>query len=178
MPHPKKKKPKTSGRNDTLVSGQMLGLAVAEIMKRKKLDRTHDIPYLAGYSQDGRRVYIDRHIPKTFLSRGKRIAVDPFLILHESVEKALLDELGLHYQHAHQIALRAEEAAVRAAGVSWREYDRFMQQFIKEVDSEKLTRIPPDLDVKPYRDEHDTKLLKEMIQCVHREKSAKAQSRR
>jgi hypothetical protein len=27
---------------------------------------------------------------------------------HEIVEKALLDELRLHYLHAHQIAVRAE----------------------------------------------------------------------
>jgi hypothetical protein len=31
------------------------------------------------------------------------------------VEKTLIDQLGLHYLHAHQIASRAEQAAVRAA---------------------------------------------------------------
>jgi hypothetical protein len=65
--------------------------------------------------------------------------------------------------HAHQIALRAEQAAVRAAGVRWRDYDRFMQKFIKEFGDERLTKVPGDLDTKPYRDEHDDDLLQRML---------------
>jgi hypothetical protein len=175
---PSRRVPKSSGRNDTLVSASMLSTAVRAILARKKLDRDHDIPYLAGYSRNGKTIYIDRHIPKTFLTRGRRINVAPFLVLHESVEKSLLDELGLHYQHAHQIALRAEEAAVRAAGVSWREYDRFMQRYVKEVYDEKLRLVPVDLDVKPYRDEHDTRVLREMIEDMKRERAFHARSRR
>jgi hypothetical protein len=156
--------------NDTLVSGEMLTHAVDAISRRIRLDCDHDIPYLAGYSRDGRTIYIDRHLPKTFVCSGKRVAIDRFLILHEAVEKSLLDELGLRYQHAHQIALRAEEAAVRAAGLSWRQYDRFMQQFIKEAGDETLTRLPLDLDIKPYRDEHDRKLLLLMQQAMELER--------
>jgi len=148
--------------NDTLVSRDMLLHAITAIRHRIKLDCEHDIPYLAGYSRDGKTIYIDRHLPKFFVCRGKRTPVDRFLILHEAVEKSLLDELGLHYQHAHQIALRAEEAAVNAAKVSWREYDKFMQQFIKEAGDEDLTHLPVDLDIKPYRDEHDRQLLLRM----------------
>lgn len=158
------------GRCDTLVSGEMLCKAVGSILAHRTLDRTWDIPYLAGYCRKGRRIYIDRHLPESFLWKGRRVAVDPFLILHEAVEKALLDELGLVYQHAHQIALRAEEAAVRAAGVSWRAYDRFMQDFIKEAGDERLQRIPPDLDIKPYRDEHDFKLLHAMQRTIREER--------
>ncbi len=162
----------STGRNDTLVIADMLDHAVAAIGRRIKLNRTHDIPYLAGYSRSGKTIYIDRHIPKSFVTRGRRVNVDRFLILHEAVEKSLLARLGLVYQHAHQIALRAEEAAVRAAGVSWREYDRFMQKFIKEVGDERLNRIPLDLDIKPYRDEHDTTVLKEMQAARKREIAA------
>ncbi len=150
--------------NDTLVSGWMLEHAVDAILHRIKLDRDHDIPYLAGYSRDGRTIYIDRHVPRMFASRGRRHGVDRFLVLHEAVEKSLLDKLGLHYQHAHQIALRAEQAAVNAEGLSWREYDKFMQKFIKEAGDESLGRLPVDLDIKPYRDEHDRKLLMMMQQ--------------
>jgi hypothetical protein len=35
------------------------------------------------------------------------------------VEKALLDELRLHYVHAHKIAVRTERDAVKAASVPW-----------------------------------------------------------
>ena len=175
---PRKDNTRTTGRNDTLISAAMLIGAVNIIMGRKRLNRTYDIPYLAGYSRDGKTIYIDRHLPRTFQADGRRVSVDRFLILHEAVEKALLDELELDYQHAHQIALRAEEAAVRAAGVGWRDYDRFMQDFIKEAGDEGLTRIPLDLDIKPYRDEHDTKVLHAMQRVMARGKRAARAGRR
>jgi hypothetical protein len=166
MPGRKKRR---LGRDDTLMSGAMLVKAVKEILIRVKLDRTWDIPYLAGYSRKGNTIYIDRHLPRSFRTRGKEVEIDQFLILHEAVEKSLLDELGLVYQHAHQIALRAEEEAVRAEGVSWHDYDRFMSQFIKEAGDERLSRIPPDLDIKPYRDEQDVAVLKSMQKVIRRE---------
>jgi len=149
-------------RDDTVVSAEMLERAVKDILNRRKLDRTYDIPYLAGYSRDGKTIYIDRHLPESFTSRGRVIHTDRFLVLHETLEKAVIDTLGLVYQHAHQLALREEEAAVRAFGVSWSEYSEFMDRHIKEAADERLTRIPPDLDIKPYRDEHDRELLGRM----------------
>jgi len=149
------------------VSSLMLDRALDAIVRRvKNLDRKHDIPYLAGYSQDGKTIYIDRHMPSTMRIGGRDIDTDRFLILHEEVEKTLIDQLGLHYLHAHQIATRAEEAAVRAAGVRWRDYDRFMQKHVKTIGDERLSKVPPDLDLKPYRDEHDFDLLKRMRQAV------------
>jgi hypothetical protein len=82
------------------------------------------------------------------------------------VEKTLIDQLGLHYLHAHQIATRAEQAAVRAAGFNWRDYDRFMQKYVKHIGDERLTKVPDDLDTKPYRDEHDDDLLQRMLACI------------
>jgi hypothetical protein len=151
------------------VSSLMLDRALDAIVRRvKNFDRKHDIPYLAGYSRDGKTIYIDRHMPRSFKLRGRTIETDRFLILHEEVEKTLIDQLGLHYLHAHQIATRAEQAAVRAAGVNWRDYDRFMQKYVKRIGDERLTRVPEDLDTKPYRDEHDDDLLRRMIECIER----------
>jgi len=148
---------------DTYVSSLMLDRALDAIARRVgAIDRDHDIPYLAGYSIDGKRIYIDRHLPRRFAYKGRAIEVDRYLLLHEEVEKTLIDQLGLHYQHAHQIATRAEEAAVRADGVSWRAYDQFMQRYVKEMGDERLTKLPPDLDLKPYRDEHDIELMRRM----------------
>jgi len=156
-------------KNDTLVSGEMLCHAVAEILKRVHLDRDHDIPYLAGYSVDRTIIYIDRHLEKHFQDHtGRHHDVDRFLILHEATEKAMIDSWGLHYQHAHQIALRAEEAAVRAAGIEWRDYDRFMQQWIKTADSNKVTKVPAQLDLTPYLDENDGELIKAMQRAMVR----------
>jgi hypothetical protein len=117
---------------------------------------------------DGKTIYIDRHGPKSFKFRGRVIEIDRFLVLHEEVEKTLIDQLGLHYLHAHQIATRAEQAAVRAAGISWRAYDRFMQKYVKRDGQERLTKVPADLDTKPYRDEHDLDLLRRMMAGIER----------
>jgi len=156
------------------VSSLMMDRALDAICRRvKNLDRKHDIPYLAGYSLDGKTIYIDRHMPRFFKFRGRDIDTDRFLILHEEVEKTLIDQLGLHYLHAHQIATRAEEAAVRAAGLKWRDYDRFMQKYVKQIGDERLSKVPKDLDLKPYRDEQDDDLLKRMLKSVHAGKAPK-----
>src|SRR3984885_9841583 len=149
------------------VSSLMMDRALDAVVRRvKKFDRKHDIPYLAGYSLDGKTIYIDRHMPPSFKFRGRTIETDRFLILHEEVEKTLIDQLGLHYLHAHQIATRAEEAAVRADGILWRDYDRFMQKYVKHIGDERLKDVPEDLDLKPYRDEHDFDLIKRMQKAL------------
>jgi hypothetical protein len=149
------------------VSSLMMDRALDAICRRvKKFDRKHDIPYLAGYSLDGKTIYIDRHMPQFFKFHDRKIDTDRFLILHEEVEKTLIDQLGLHYLHAHQIATRAEEAAVRAAGITWRDYDRFMQKYVKQIGDERLTKVPKDLDLKPYRDEQDDDLLRRMLKSA------------
>jgi hypothetical protein len=156
------------------VSSLMMDRALDAVVRRvKKLDRAHDVPYLAGYSLDGKTIYIDRHMPRSFKLRGRSVETDRFLILHEEVEKTLIDQLGLHYLHAHQIATRAEEAAVRAAGIKWRDYDRFMQKHVKTIGDERLNKVPKDLDLKPYRDEHDDDLLLRMLASVKAGKAPK-----
>src|SRR5262245_35632786 len=107
-------------------------------------------------------------MPASVRYAGKDITTDRYLILHEEVEKTLIDQLNLHYLHAHQIASRAEQAAVRAAGISWRDYDRFMQKYVKRIGDERLTKVPADLDLKPYRDEHDYDLVQRMLDCIER----------
>src|SRR5215472_5932617 len=156
------------------VSSLMMDRALDAVVRRaKKLDRDHDIPYLAGYSNDGKTIYIDRHMPKVWKYRGREVNTDRYLILHEEVEKTLIDQLGLHYLHAHQIATRAEQAAVRAAGISWRDYDRFMQKYVKEIGDEGLKKVPDDLDLKTYRNEHDDDLLRRMLASVKAGKAPK-----
>jgi hypothetical protein len=66
---------------------------------------------------------------------------------------------------------------VRAAGISWGVYDRFMQKYVKRDGHEKLTNVPADLDTKPYRDEHDVDLLRRMELAVERGPIPSARSR-
>jgi hypothetical protein len=154
---------------DEISDEVMADLLKAVLARVKKVDREHDIPYIAGYSQNGEKIYIDRHMPKSFETAGRRVQTDRFLILHEAIEKALLDELALNYVHAHQIALRAERAAVEAQGIAWKEYDAFTKSHGKKIGDERLTKVPDDLDVTPYRDEHDFRTLQQMIAAIRPE---------
>jgi len=146
------------------ISNEALADVVVALLRRiRKIDRTCDIPYIAGYSRDGSTVFIDRHMPRSFAYRGRRVRTDRFLVTHEVVEKALLDKLHLHYLHAHQLALRIEQAAVRAAGIAWRDYNRFTKANEKKIGDERLVRVPRDLDLTPYRDEDDLPELRKII---------------
>jgi hypothetical protein len=157
---------------DWLLSDKMLARAIDGIMNKARLDRDHDIPYLAGYSEDGKTLYIDRSMPKGFNYNGKFVETDRFLLLHEGVEKALISLFDLRYQFAHQVALRAEMAAVAAAKIKWSAYDRFMQKWIKKIGDEPLTNVPADLDLRPYRDENDADILAKMRDAVDKGETA------
>ena len=148
--------------SDEISDRVMNDLLKAVLARVKKVDRDHDIPYAAGYSQNGETIFIDRHMPKSFVHDGKRVQTDRFLILHETVEKALLDEFGLHDLHARRIALHAERAAVGAAGLSWSRCNAFTQENVEKIQDERLTDVPSDLDLMPYRDEKDFEKLKQL----------------
>jgi hypothetical protein len=137
--------------------------AISEILKRVRVDRRWDIPYLAGYSRAGRTIFIDRNLPKTFAYRGRRVKIDPFLVLHEAVEIAMLDKLDIRYDHAHQIALLVERSAVQEAGIEWVPYHEFMLTHIRRLASKRLTRVPRNLNLSPYLDEEDLSLLHAML---------------
>ena len=146
------------------IEDQVLLDAVQAIRRRVRVvNREYDIPYLAGYSIDGHTVFIDRHLPRTFRWLLKMVRVEPFILTHEIVEKALLDELRLHYLHAHQFAIRAERDAVKAAGVSWWAYQGFMKRHEKAIEEEALVKVPAVLDLTPYRDEKDFGLLQRLV---------------
>jgi hypothetical protein len=131
--------------------------------------RDHDISYLAGCNTEGTVIYIDRHMPTAFTHKGRTVENDRFLILHDEVEKTMIDRLNLRYLHAHQIATRVEREAVIACGISWSDYDDLMQTNVKYVGDKRLTKVPVDLDLKPYRDEHDTEPLERMARAIERE---------
>jgi hypothetical protein len=129
------------------------------LKRRKQVDRSYDIPYLAGYSQDGSTIYIDRHLPKSFEYRGREIPIDQFLILHEETEKALIDALRWTYAKAHDYATRREEMAVEDENIPAKIYEGWLEPYIKVDEHEKIKRVPLDLDLTPYRDSRDEKLM-------------------
>lgn len=123
-----------------------------------RVDKSYDIPYVAGYSEDGRTVFVDRHL-KTMMGKTD---VARFIISHELTEKALLDLFNLDYQQAHHIATYVEHEFVTKEGVDWRQYCKFLDPQMKHIGHEKVQKIPKTLDIEPYQDEKDFHLLKRM----------------
>lgn len=147
--------------NDWLYNNDILLQALKNIEKNIKIDRNFDIPYAAGYSKDGKTIFIHRRLPRYFKCNGKRISVDAFLALHEAVEMSLEHKLGLRYQLAHQIALRIEKAVVEAKGISWKLYNKLMSKYIEKAIGQ-IEKVPSSLDLQPYRDEDDFETIKKM----------------
>lgn len=148
----------------------------ARLASKPQISFAFDVPYLAGYSQDARIVYVDRHLPARALpvSGHRTINVLPFLIVHETVEKAVIDILGKDYAYAHEVASQAEDRAVRAAGYLPGKYNEWLKPYIKADEHEQLKKVPPDLDLKPYVDSHDIALLFHLRQKMNQEKFGKA----
>lgn len=127
------------------------------LWRHEGVDDTCDLPYLAGYSTDGKTIYIDRHLPDTlsYTHDGKFREYRPrsFLIDHESFEKAVIDALKWRYGHAHEAATGYERRHVMQAGLLWKPYQEAYQPYIKADEHEKLKRVPHDLDLTPYLDD-------------------------
>jgi hypothetical protein len=143
--------------------------AVAAILQSIHVDRSYDIPLLAGYSLDGKTLYFDKDLPSGYAQRdGKFVTIEPFLVLHEAVESCLLHTYAkLRYQFAHEIALRAEEEAVRAAGIDPKQYNGFMEIWIKKARAKASYTCPPDLDMTPYKDSNEKTLIDKMVMKWH-----------
>lgn len=127
--------------------------------EKYKINKLYDVPYVAGYSKNGKTIYIDRHLKMM----EDKIDISPYLILHERTEKTLIDLFGLDYQHAHHIAIQQEKESVIKDGLDWKKYSDHYTKYIKGCAKEKLTKIPPDLDLTPYKDENDKTLLKALM---------------
>jgi hypothetical protein len=127
---------------------------IASILAFNVMNKEYDLPYLAGYSKDGKTVYIDRHLPQmlTCEEDGRKFEFNPasFVRRHEIMEKACIDVLGWGYSHAHGAGNGYERRGVLAAGMFWDPYNKALTPYIKADEKEKLVKIPPDLDMTPY----------------------------
>lgn len=132
-----------------------------------KLNRDYDIPYLGGYSRDGKIIYIDRHLPMTLPIGGKRIHIFPYLITHERTEKALLDFAGMRYDEAHRCATFVAHLELNKHDISSTLYEKALDPYIKADQHEKIRKVPIDLDYRPYKDSHDTILISRMREALN-----------
>ena len=152
-----------------------------------KIDVSYDIPYVAGYSQDGTIIYIDRDVPKTFEWAGRQVLTSKFLCDHEHTEKSVIDAIrearerelqrllillrmtgpdDQVYYHAHGVATTFEEYDVTTnigpSGLKF--YNDLMVKQVKRAGEESIKRVPAELDMTPYRgnDKEDLRLRVEM----------------
>lgn len=132
------------------------------LAEKFRVDRTFDIPYLAGYSRTGKVIYVDRHLPIVLNIAGKRTPILQYLIIHERIEKALIDLMDLDYDEAHKIATFAEYRELAGKGITPAAYERALDPYIKADQHKKIERVPRDLDFKPYADSRDMKLIARM----------------
>ena len=118
------------------------------------LNRDYDIPYLGGYSEDGKTIYLDRHLPDeiSFEVDGRKHTFRPdhYLCQHEKFEKAVMDTLGWSYTAAHEAATGYERRSVLASGIPWDGYQKSLKPYIKADERESLKKVPKNLDLRPY----------------------------
>lgn len=125
-----------------------------------------DVPYCMGYSEDGTTIYVDRDVPEFYIEPGQQ----PLAVwrgsgfVHESFEKTILEKYGNeHYQGAHTFATYWENAYVRSRGLDPDKYEAWWKPIIAKIGARKsYPRVPADLDLTPYHDSGDAKLIERM----------------
>lgn len=137
-----------------LATGKYKPEVVEGKVAKTKVDTTYHVPYLGGYSKDGSTIYIDSRFPKTIKPNGKKsIDAHKYLVVHEVTEKHL-EDMGLDYNEAHNIAEATQEAALKLDGHDPEDYYgiyyKTYNQVLRDFDPKK---VPEDLDLKPYEDD-------------------------
>jgi hypothetical protein len=130
----------------------------ARIGRKRRILRTFTIPYLAGISEDGLYVYVDKDLP----AEVSGIPLDKFLEVHEAIEEAIWHEAQLQakaeaglreyrkYEPCHHLATAAEQYAVVSAGYDWQTYRGALHPEYAPIEHERITRVPRDLALYPY----------------------------
>jgi hypothetical protein len=155
----------STGVPDKAISKTDMDEAIKALSERVRIDHQYWVPYLAGYSKDWSHpyVYINATFPDRLSVDGKVMHPWRYLLIHESVEKCLMDELNLPYAIAHSFATAAECTAVLADGFSWDDYTKALRKPIAQARKDANGRpIPPNLDLRPYEESHDKPLEKAM----------------
>ncbi|MER8792209.1 hypothetical protein NKH71_30940 [Mesorhizobium sp. M0983] len=60
------------------VNDAVLGDVVRALHRRVQIVHDFDIPYIAGYSKDGKTIYIDRHMPRTMDWKSAKFGLPHF----------------------------------------------------------------------------------------------------
>ena len=139
-------------RPDSTAIAAALRAATDQLWRRSRVDHAYEVPYVAGYDRDaGDYVFVDCAVPLASARNGKLLPVGPLLVLHERIEKAMLQDYRTVYPSAHQIALRVEKAAAAALGADWKAYDDLITELSDAISArEKVRDVSERLDLQPY----------------------------
>ncbi len=151
---------------DSALSKKNIDDTITSLIDSVKIDSTHWVPYLGGYSKNWAKpeVFFDARFPDTLKVDGKELIPQRYILIHECVEKCLMDELNMSYEHAHDIATSAERSAVEADGFTWGRYTDALKPYINEAIKKPVNlEAPKDLDLSPYEQEH-AKVIKQLEQ--------------
>ena len=142
---------------DPALSQTDLTAAIRSLWRDVRIVASYWVPLLGGTARDWdkRTVYFDCRFPRHLSIGGKLVDVWRYVLIHECVERALMDDLGLPYALAHTFATTAERAAVEADGHSWNDYTLALRPWIKLARAQpKGVKLAPGLDDRPMRAGH------------------------
>jgi hypothetical protein len=135
---------------------------VRQALRHPVINRQDQVPLVAGASE-GRdtTTHIDERVPERFPHpAGGSYSPDPFLHVHETVEKDAMDRHGLSYHDAHYgVAIPIEAATVEASGIPRSAYNAHMTGAFAHIKGKKADRSPPNLYDQPYREMGQMHLL-------------------
>lgn len=168
----------TAHRHDELPAKLRAYLTPQFIAKAEKLAANarvvvgYDNPWLVGRSTNMERLYPDRDLPRTIRVEGKKVDVYQTTARHEASEWLLMDD-GLEYEPAHRIATEVERRYVDkiygGGEKFWKSYSAALDDYIKEAEHEKVRRVPVDLDLRMFEDEHDRAHLAALKKAMRKE---------
>lgn len=123
-----------------------------------KVNRDYEVPYISGPSNDGKTVYVDKHVPTTATIDGKTFDTATPLSIHELTERRALEHYlkqGMPereaYQKAHEDhAEPAENNWYIENGIDPRAADDWWSKINSKTEQEGRENHPPDLFKAPY----------------------------
>jgi hypothetical protein len=157
----------TGHRHADLPTAEVLAMVTPEMeawVERRAssipVDRTYDVVWLAGRSQNCTRVYIDCDAPLVMTDGETGFDPGETLPWHEVAEWYGIYMLGLQYPDAHALAThRFERPRVEKLGLDWDGYETACDEAISENATEPVNEPPPDIDLSPYEEDGSGKEL-------------------
>jgi hypothetical protein len=126
-----------------------------KLVDRAEIDRSYHVLEIADRSKDGRRVYIDGHVPK----RVEGVDTGVSLAWHELGEFVAMNH-GYKYLDAHRRVGNALEYEY-VGDKKWEAYQKAFEKI--EHHKEEVTRAPADLDLQVFQGE-ELKHMKALVE--------------